>query len=36
MRNLGFENLTVGKVIKLKRAGMDADLMELIDSIQKR
>ncbi len=36
MRNLGFENLTVGKVIKLKRAGMDADLMELIDSILKR
>ncbi len=36
MRNLGFENLTVGKVLKLKRAGMDADLMDLIGSILKR
>ena len=36
MRNLGFEDLTVGKVVKLKRAGMDADLMELIGSILKR
>ena len=36
MRKLGFDDLTVGKVVKLKRAGMDADLMELIGSILKR
>ncbi|MBA2363785.1 MAG: hypothetical protein H0V86_09670, partial [Chloroflexia bacterium] len=36
MRELGFGDLTVGKLIKLKRAGMDADLMDLLDSILKR